>query len=43
MALSFLFASGRLFQSDFLTFGYGLPVLGPLLGLAIGGSIFPGA
>ena len=41
MALSFLFASGRLFQPDFLTFGYGLPVLGPLLGLAIGGSNLP--
>jgi uncharacterized membrane protein YphA (DoxX/SURF4 family) len=41
MVLNFHFASGILFQYRFLTFGYGLPVLGPLLGLAIGGSRLP--
>jgi uncharacterized membrane protein YphA (DoxX/SURF4 family) len=37
MALNFQFASGALFKYSFLTSGYGLPVLGATLGLAIGG------
>lgn len=41
MALNFHFASGRVFQYSFLTSGYGLPVLGGLLALAIGGSKLP--
>jgi hypothetical protein len=41
MVLNFHFASGALFQYRFLTNGYGLPVLGPLLGLAIGGARLP--
>jgi uncharacterized membrane protein YphA (DoxX/SURF4 family) len=43
MVLNFHFASGRLFQSAFLTNGYGLPVLGGLLALAIGGARLPWA
>ena len=41
MVLNFLFASGALFQYRFLTNGYGLPVLGGLLALAIGGARLP--
>ena len=37
LALNFQFASGALFRYSFLTSGYGLPVLGATLGLAIGG------
>ena len=37
MALNFHIASGAIFGYRFLTNGYGLPVLGPTLGLAIGG------
>jgi thiosulfate dehydrogenase (quinone) large subunit len=35
MVLNFHFASGALFHYDFLTNGYGLPVVGGLAGLAI--------
>jgi uncharacterized membrane protein YphA (DoxX/SURF4 family) len=41
MVLNFHFASGRLFQYAFLTNGYGLPVLGGLLALAIGAAKLP--
>ena len=41
MALNFQFASGALFKYSFLTNGYGLPVLGSTLGLAIGGVRLP--
>ena len=41
MVLNFHFASGRVFQYAILTNGYGLPVLGGLLALAIGGSKLP--
>jgi uncharacterized membrane protein YphA (DoxX/SURF4 family) len=41
MALNFQFASGALFKSSFLSSGYGLPVLGSTLGLAIGGVRLP--
>ena len=41
MVLNIHFASGTLFQSRFLTNGYGLPVLGGLLALAIGGASLP--
>ena len=41
MALTFQFASGALFKTTFLTSGYGLPVLGSTLGLAIGGIRLP--
>jgi uncharacterized membrane protein YphA (DoxX/SURF4 family) len=37
LALNFQFASGVLFKLGILTSGYGLPVLGSTLGLAIGG------
>ena len=37
MALNFQFASGNLLKYAFLTSGYGLPVLGSTLALAIGG------
>jgi uncharacterized membrane protein YphA (DoxX/SURF4 family) len=37
MVMNFQFASGILFKYAFLTSGYGLPVLGSTLGLAIGG------
>ena len=37
MALNFQVASGAVFRLSFLTSGYGLPVLGSTLGLAIGG------
>ncbi len=41
MVLNFHFASGALFQTSFLTNGYGLPVLGGLLALAIGAGRLP--
>ncbi len=41
MALNFHLASGLIFQYSFLTNGYGLPVLGSTLGLAIGGVRLP--
>lgn len=41
MVLNFHFASGRVFHYAFLTNGYGLPVLGGLLALVIGGSRLP--
>jgi uncharacterized membrane protein YphA (DoxX/SURF4 family) len=41
MVLNIHVASGALFTSAFLTNGYGLPVLGPTLGLAIGGRRLP--
>jgi len=41
MVLNIHFASGALFQYRFLTNGYGLPVLGGLLALAIGGARLP--
>ena len=37
MALNFQFASGALFRYSFLTSGYGLPVLGSTLALALSG------
>jgi len=41
MVLNIHFASGALFQYKFLTNGYGLPVLGGLLALAIGAVELP--
>ena len=41
MVLNFHFASGVMFQYSYLTNGYGLPVLGGLLALAIGGVGLP--
>ena len=41
MVLNIHFASGALFQYRFLTTGYGLPVLGGLLALALGGAALP--
>jgi uncharacterized membrane protein YphA (DoxX/SURF4 family) len=41
MTLNFHFAAGTLFKFSFLTNGYGLPVLGSTLGLAIGGVRLP--
>jgi thiosulfate dehydrogenase [quinone] large subunit len=41
MVLNFHFASGRLFHYAFLTNSAGLPILGGLLALAIGGSKLP--
>lgn len=41
MALNFQFASNAIFRYSFLTSGYGLPVLGATLGLAIGGVRLP--
>ena len=41
MALNFQFASGALFAYGFLASGYGLPVLGSTLALAIGGVGLP--
>jgi uncharacterized membrane protein YphA (DoxX/SURF4 family) len=41
MALNFHVAAGTLFKFSFLTNGYGLPVLGSTLGLAIGGIRLP--
>jgi uncharacterized membrane protein YphA (DoxX/SURF4 family) len=41
MVLNIHFASGLLFQYRFLTNGYGLPVLGGLLALALGAVALP--
>ena len=41
MALNFQFASGALFHYSILTSGYGLPVLGSTLALAVGGVRLP--
>ena len=41
LALNFQIANGALFRLSFLTSGYGLPVLGSTLGLAIGGVRLP--
>ena len=41
MVLNFHVASARIFDAAFLTNGYGLPVLGALLGLAVGGTRLP--
>ena len=41
MALNFQFASGALFKYSILTSGYGLPVLGSTLALAVGGVRLP--
>lgn len=41
MVLNIHFASGALFQYRFLTNGYGLPVLGGLLALAVGAVALP--
>ncbi len=41
MVLNFHVASGAIFQYSFLTNGYGLPVVGGLLALAIGGAALP--
>jgi uncharacterized membrane protein YphA (DoxX/SURF4 family) len=41
MALNFQFASGALFKYSILTSGYGLPVLGSTLALALGGTRLP--
>jgi uncharacterized membrane protein YphA (DoxX/SURF4 family) len=41
MVLNFHLASGAIFQYGFLTNGFGLPVLGGLLALAIGGGRLP--
>lgn len=41
MVLNFHVASGALFQDRFMTNAYGLPVLGGLLALAIGGARLP--
>ena len=41
MALNFQIASGEVFKYRFLISGYGFPVLGSTLGLAIGGVRLP--
>src|SRR5262249_52159424 len=41
MAINFEFASGVIFRYSFLTNGYGLPVLGSTLALALGGVRLP--
>ena len=41
MVLNFHVASGAIFQYRFLTNGFGLPVLGGLIALAIGGANLP--
>lgn len=41
MVFNFHFAASRIFQFQFLTNGYALPVLGGLLALAIGGARLP--
>lgn len=41
MVLNFHVASGAIFRYSFLTNGYGLPVVGGLLALAIGGTALP--
>jgi hypothetical protein len=41
MAANYQVASGAMFRLSFLTSGYGLPVIGSTLGLAIGGVRLP--
>jgi uncharacterized membrane protein YphA (DoxX/SURF4 family) len=41
MVLNFHFASGVMFEYSYLTNGYGLPVLGGLFALAMGGAGLP--
>lgn len=41
MAANYQVANGAIFKFSFLTSGYGLPVLGSTLGLAIGGVRLP--
>ena len=41
MVLNFHFASGIMFTYGYLTNGYGLPVIGGLLALALGGGSLP--
>lgn len=41
MILNFHFASGIMFTSGYVTNGYGLPVLGGLLALSLGGAGLP--
>jgi thiosulfate dehydrogenase [quinone] large subunit len=41
MILNFHFASGIIFTYGYLTNGYGLPVIGGLLALALGGAALP--
>jgi thiosulfate dehydrogenase [quinone] large subunit len=41
MALNFQIASGVMFKYSFLTSGYGLPVIGATLALALGGVRLP--
>ena len=41
MVLNFHFASGIMFTYGYLTNGYGLPVVGGLLALALGGAALP--
>ncbi len=41
MILNFHFASGIMFTSGYMTNGYGLPVLGGLLALSLGGVRLP--
>jgi uncharacterized membrane protein YphA (DoxX/SURF4 family) len=41
MVLNFHFASDVLFHYSYLTNGYGLPVLGSLMALAVGGARLP--
>jgi len=41
MIVNFHFASGVIFTYGYLTNGYGLPVIGGLLALALGGSRLP--
>jgi uncharacterized membrane protein YphA (DoxX/SURF4 family) len=41
MVLNFHFASGIIFTLGYLTNGYGLPVVGSLLALALGGRSLP--
>ena len=41
MALNYQTASGAIFKYSFLTSGYGLPVLGSTLALALGGTRLP--
>ena len=41
MAANYQVASGAIFRLSFLTSGYGLPVLGSTLGLALGGVRLP--
>ena len=41
LVLNYHVASGAIFKYSFLTLGYGLPILGPTLGLAIGGVRLP--